>query len=167
MAANDPCHKRWSRAAVRTTAATALAASALVLLAGTRSEATGEPIASTLDVAAAAIAWVHRFDGAAGDAAPLLEILDRHRSDSGVEWTLIRRSDDGRLALFERRVGSDRWWLHLATRSDVAAESPRLSDPRSRSAWRLRPIVRPVPVPAGGGRHLRNELQRWRQRDAG
>lgn len=167
MAAIDTTESRWSGTTVGVAGTTLFATLAIVLLTGTRSEAKVERLSSSHEVPATAIAWVHRFGGAAEDDAPRLEIVDRHRDDAGVEWTLIRRSDDGRHAILEQRADSDRWWLHVRRRSDVGTGAPRISNSRSRDRWRIGPVVQPVALPAGDLRRLRDALQRWRQEGAG
>lgn len=143
-------------------AAIAGAAVGLAILAGPSSSDDG---GDSIDAVERSIAWVHRFPGAAGAAAPRIEVVDRHRGRDGVERILIRCHSDGRHALLERRENSGRWWMH-AERGEIA-EAPRLSDPRDRAAWRERATVTPSVVPDDDLLHLRNALQRWRQRSAG
>jgi hypothetical protein len=114
-----------------------------------------------------AIAWVHRHGGALGDAAPSIELIERHRDELGVDWMLLRCSGDGRRTILERRTDGDRWWLHVEQESVGGDEEPRLSDVRSRSRWQTRPGIRTVTIPARSLRGLRDELQKWRQQASG
>jgi len=116
---------------------------------------------------AEAIAWVHRFDGAAGDSAAHLRIVDTHSGRCGTTWAMVRSSADGRHAMFEQRPDADRWWIHAEEGDGGLVEAPHLSDPRARAGWRVRWGVRSTPVPVGDVRALRNELQRWRQDASG
>lgn len=153
------------RIAIATATAMVLAV-ALLAAAGEGSQDAFESDASN-DSTARAIAWVHRYDGALGavdSAAASLEVLERHRDESGGRWTLIRCGDDGRRAILEHRQGRGRWWIFAEARRDDEVPDPKLSDPRSRAAWRVRPGVHPVATSAGDLRSLRDELQRWRQR---
>lgn len=135
---------------------------ALAILAGPSSQGDA---GRAIEAVERSIAWVQRFPGAAGAAAPQLELVDRHRGRDGVDRFLIRCRGDGRHALLEHREGTGRWWLHAE--QDEVAEAPRLSDPRDRATWRERGAVTPSVIPDDELLHLRNALQRWRQRSVG
>jgi hypothetical protein len=154
-------------AAARIALAIPVAALAVLLGVGSGAGRHGNATPSFEEMTTEAIAWVHRHGGALGDAAPSIELIERHRDELGVDWMLLRCSGDGRRTILERRTDGDRWWLHVEQESVGGDEEPRLSDVRSRSRWQTRPGIRTVTIPARSLRGLRDELQKWRQQASG